>query len=730
MLFLFLTGLLAILGQVVLLRELNVAFFGVELIYILALGAWMCGTALGAVLWPRTGRRFGSRLQWLALASGVAIPLDVAFIRASRTLFGGVPGAYLSFPQQLGALLLALLPVAVLLGLLFQWAARRFVDGKRTLPAAYGIESLGGLAGGLAATLFLKWGVQNFALAAGCALVAAVGVLLSGGIARPAAGAELMPRAAAKLALWSASVLVLAAAVAALMRQGPLDRTMARWNHPALVATRDTPYGRVTVTQADGQLSVFDSDVLAVETQGTAAEEFAHLVAIQHAAPRRVLLLGGGLEGLALEMLKHRPSRIDAVELDRAKFDLVASHLPPAIQASLRAPAVNVTFADPRRFLQTSSRYDVILVAMGEPNSGQTSRFYTREFFEACTRRLTATGVLGFRLQSAENVWTPLLTGRMISLLRAPASVFRDVVVLPGTTNIVLASRSVLLRDPEALSARFVERGIQTRLVSPRFIRYLYTNDRRAEIERTLRQGGGLVNTDVRPVCYQYAAMLWLAKFFPVLATYDLGAMVSEPSPARRASFWAVALLVPGVLLAAARRRVWWRRTMLAATAGFAGMVLETILLLHYQAKSGVLYQDVGVLLTSFMGGLAAGALVMAWLPARIATRRGLGVTVVVSFALQGLLVSRQVTLVAAASLPGTALTLASAGALVAALFAYASLRNVTDQSSAIGPLYAADLAGGAVGAVLGSLVLIPLAGLATSSLAVALLSALALVLV
>ena len=729
MLFLSLTGLLAILGQVVLLRELNVAFFGIELVYILALGAWMCGTALGAVLWPRAGRRVGRGLPWLALAGAVAIPLDVTFIRASRTLFGGVPGAYLSFPQQLGALLLALFPVAALLGLLFQWAARRFVDGRRTLPAAYGIESLGGLAGGLAATLCLKWGVPNFALAAGCPLVAAVAVLLSEGLARPVNGADPMPRARPRLALRVASVLVLAAAVAALVGQRPLDEAMARWNHPSLLATRDTPYGRVTITQADGQLSVFDNDVLAVETQGTAAEELAHLVAIQHAAPRRVLLLGGALDGLTLEILKHRPLRIDAVELDRARFDLAARHLPAAIQASLRAPAVRVTFADPRRFLQTSSRYDLILVAMGEPDSGQTSRFYTREFFEVCARRLTATGVLGFRLQSAENVWTPLLAGRMISLLRAPASVFLDLVVLPGSTNIVLASRSALLRDPEALGARFVERGIQARLVGPRFIRYLYTNDRRADIERRLQPRGGLVNTDVRPVCYQYAAMLWLAKFFPVLATYDLGAMVSESSPAGRAWVWAVAALVAAVLFAAARRRVWWRRCLLAAAAGSAGMVLETVLLLHYQTKNGVLYQDVGLLLTSFMGGLAAGALAMAWLPARMATRRGLGVAVVVSFALLGLLVSRQVTVVAAASLAATALTLASAGALVAALFAYASLRKVSDQSSAIGPLYAADLAGGAAGAVVGSLLLIPLAGLATASLSVALLSALALLL-
>jgi hypothetical protein len=66
----------------------------------------------------------------------------------------------------------------------------------------------------------------------------------------------------------------------------------------------------------------------------------------------------------------------------------------------------------------------------------------------------------------------------------------------------------------------------------------------------------------------------------------------------------------------------------------------------------------------------------------------------------------------------------------VAGLFAFASLRGSGDQSRAIGPLYAADLAGGAIGAVAGSLLLIPLAGLLTASLLMALLSGLALLLI
>jgi hypothetical protein len=43
-------------------------------------------------------------------------------------------------------------------------------------------------------------------------------------------------------------------------------------------------------------------------------------------------------------------------------------------------------------------------------------------------------------------------------------------------------------------------------------------------------------------------------------------------------------------------------------SAGFAGMLLEGALLLAYQARRGALFQDLGLLLTCFMGGLCLGA--------------------------------------------------------------------------------------------------------------------------
>jgi spermidine synthase len=708
-------GVISILGQVVLLRELNVAFYGNELVYVLALGLWMLWTAAGAAVGRRAHVPSGQRVRLLLLAAAWILPLAVVLSRGLRILFGGVPGAYLPFPRQLAGIALALLPVSLMMGLLFQWAAKRYVGERRTLAAAYAIESVGALVGGVLATLFLRWGVQNLAAALVCAAIAVAAACHPWKRNRPG---WLAPAVA---------VTVLAL-VPAFARNAGIDRALTAWNHPQLLVTRDSPYGRITVTEAAGQFSVFENDALAFESEGTSAEEFAHLAALQRAAPGSVLVLGGGVEGLVAELLRHRPDRIDYVELDRTLLDLLTAHLPEKIAESLEAAPTRVIVADPRRFLHGGRDYDLILVGMPDPESGRTNRYYTREFFESCAERLTGDGVLALRLRGAENLWTPQQTRRAASIHRALRSVFPDVVVLPGTTNTILASRSTLPRDPSVLGRRLTERGVEGRLVIPAYVDYLYTNDRFFEISELLNAADAPVNTDTRPVCYQFTQLIWLSKFFPALALLEMPELTVR-AVAARAPFW-IALIAGAGALLWLRRRGAVRRALLAGVAGFAGMVLESALILDYQTASGVLFQDLGLLLTLFMGGLAAGAAAVdRWVGSGHATRV-MGVGLMIALAALSLLLSLTLRFGAGQGLVMASVMLFACGFLVAALFAYASLHERPDQRATISPLYASDLLGGCLGSLAAALLLIPAAGLAGSALWVAVVAALALLLI
>jgi len=416
---LFLVGFVSLVGQIVLLRELTVAFFGIELIYLIALGVWLLASAIGrspaAVAGPL--RPAGPEPSFYSFRSASRSAFS-SFGRAAR--FSEASRRLPPLPLQMAALIIALAPAGIISGLLFRLAAGVSAGKGGTLAGAYGIESAGALAGGLLVTICLRWGLQNVPLALGSGLIAAGAALLL-----PAEGGRFLRRGIALTVATLAAVL--------LWYAGPLDRWMTALNHPGLLDSRDSPYGRVTVRELAGQVSVFIDDALAFETEGPEAELFAHLACLQHPNPKRILVIGGTIDGTLRELLRHGPARIDAVELDRTLIATAQRHLPDEVRASLRNPACHLIMADPRRFLKESSgSYDLILIAMPEPASGRSNRFYTREFFADCAARLRHGGIVAVRLPAAENFWTPAMINRTASIRRALSSIFPETLVLPG----------------------------------------------------------------------------------------------------------------------------------------------------------------------------------------------------------------------------------------------------------------------------------------------------------
>ncbi len=696
MYYLFLVGFVSILGQVVILRELSVSFYGVELIYTLALGIWLLFGACGAMISRKTQNPSLVRIILLLLLLSISIPLDVAFIRSIRLIFSDIPGAFLPLHTQIAVMSASLLPVGLILGLLFQWTAKEYMAKGKSLAAAYAIECLGGLAGGTCSTFFLKLGFSNFIIVLICALSAVGSICL---VARGEKAKRLRRVSVMLSALW----------ILILWKAPLIDRIMTSWTHPNLVETQDSPYSRITVTHLNGQVSVFENDALLFDTEGSQAEEFVHLAALQHANPKNILILGGGVGGTVREALLHSPLAVDYVELNPVLLDIARRNLSPEIQESLQANNVRIIVEDPRQFLDHASSYDLILVGMPEPTSGQANRFYTDSFFRQCRAKLNDDGLIAFRLQSSENIWTPQLTRRMVSIYRAAKSVFSEVIFIPGGSNVVVGFTNRLASDISVMASRLSSRKIKAKLVSSDYLRYLYTNDRFQEINQMLRHGIAPINTDLRPICYQYTIMIWLSKFLPSTKPMDFALPKSWPS-------WSAAFLFVLLLIALLLHRAHWpvRRALLMGTSAFAGMALETILILHFQIKTGVLYQDIGILLMSFMAGMALGALVVANIPHSLSKRSG--IAVLLGFLLLSVATGLETSYGGNAGLFEICVLLVLSGFFVAGVFAYASFREAGDQRKAVAPLYAADLIGGCLGSILATLALAPLAGLAISA--------------
>ncbi len=693
-------GFFSILGQVVLLRELNVAFYGIELIYILSFAFWLLGTGIGAAAGRRSYIPGEMTIHIFFLLSAILLIADIVFIRGIRNLFGAVQGGYLPFSIQITGLLIALFPAGLLAGLLFQWAAKRFVGSGGTLAKAYAIESAGGVLGALGSTVFLNFGINNFSSAVICSLSFVIIVIYYSFYSSN----KIMKFISAGIA---AAFLIL------LVNSHQFDLKMTSWNHPFLIESADTPYNRVTITSPEKQICLFEDDVLSYETESISAEEFVQMSTLQTTNLNKVLVLGGGYAGIIYELLKLPVKRIHYIEINRNLIDVLQKHLPAGLKNSLQNKKLNIIYDDPRKFLQQPHSYDIILVGMPEPMSAQTNRFYTKEFFEQCADVLSENGILAFKIQSSENIWTGQLTKRNAGIYNAVKSSFGKVIVLPGVVNIFIAAKSGLSTDTKLLISRFNERHPDTRLISPQYVNYIYTNDRFKEVRDLISGKSQNVNSDFHPVCYSYTISLWISKFFPGFA-FPENLLPASGTTGGLIMLIIIIVLLSGIFLLI-KRSVSLKRFTLVLAAGFIGMILEIILMLLYQNNNGILFRDIGLLIMAFMAGLSLGSFLVSKLFTMMKNTGNFqnwpGSSLFVGLTILILMVYFLVKADLMNSLLIISIALLLDGTFVSGIFAFVSLSKTADQKMVVTRLYTADLIGGCIGSLAASLVLVPIYG-------------------
>jgi len=213
--------------------------------------------------------------------------------------------------------------------------------------------------------------------------------------------------------------------------------------------------------------------------------------------------------------------------------------------------------------------------------------------------------------------------------------------------------------------------------------------------------------------------MIWLAQFFPSLNAVQSSSLIPSGYLTGRWPFLLLFLMALGLFLSC-RLSPAVRRMTLMATVGFCGMVLENVLLLHYQIKSGVLYQDIGILLTGFMAGLALGAMAFH----RNKPKPAWGFLLAIGFFLLSLFVYAGIAISSVAGMFPVMAALCLTGLFVSMFFAFLSLWDDPEPTKITSPLLAADLFGGSLGAVISGLFLIPFFGLDITVAAVIVISA------
>ena len=610
---LILIGFTAVIAQIVLMRELMVVFYGNEMSLGLMLGSWLLWTALGCGVLGRLARRTRNPRRLMAILEAliaVAFPLTIFLVRASKGVLQAIPGEILGPGPMILTSLLLLGFFCVISGGLFAGGSRLYAEEAGTSTVAgtsnvYLLEAMGSGAGGVLASLAL---IRYFTAFEIGALLALLNLLAVASLVTPRG----LRRTVALAVLTGVFVLLIFPFGCSWVEKASLGRL---WSGYHLVATRNSVYGNLAVVQTGGIRSLFENGRVSFNVPDpAAAEEAVHYALLQHPSPKSLLLIGGGVNGSLTQALQHTSlGRIDYVELDPAVLDLSREYFSAEWARFSTDPRVHIHSTDGRLFLKTTdAKFDVIIVNLPDPQTAQLNRFYTLEFFQEVAERLTSTGVFSFQVKAAEDYISPDLAEFLRCVNKTLREVFPEVSAIPGDTVHFFAARrpGTLATDAQELIARLRARHIQTSYVREYYLPYRMMPDRMLDLESQMQaRTGTRVNRDFTPIAYYFDVALWSTRF----------------NSAYRQVFRSIARVRFGVLAAVAGLVLFafggfarWRPAVpqrlrvsagfSVAAMGFTLMGLEMMLLLAFQAIYGYVYQELAIIIAGFMVGMALGS--------------------------------------------------------------------------------------------------------------------------
>jgi spermidine synthase len=723
-----LVGFSAVIGQIVLMRELIVVFNGNEMSLGIMLATWLLWTAAGSglssciALGEKNTRRAVAALDCLLAAS---LPPSIWALRAAKSFFQAVPGELVGPAPMMLSSLACLSLFCLISGALFVAAARMCkqecnFSSRRAASSAYMFEAVGSAIGGIVASLLFLRFLSPFQIAA---IVGILNLCMT---------AALLLRPHRKQLAVMAVIAALCAVPLLTVVAPMLERSAQAqlWRGFRLLGARDSIYGNLTVTGTGGIRSIYSNGVLLANVPDeSAAEESVHYALLEHPAPRHVLLIGGGINGSVAQALQHPTVvRIDYVELDPALVGMARQFIPAPTAAWIADPRVRVHYADGRSYLRaTDDKFDAVVVNLPDPQTAQLNRFYTEEFFRSARSHLAPGGLLALELRSSEETISPDLADFLRCIQRTLQLVFPYTVAIPGDTIHFFAATEpgVLTDSPQTLISRLRERNLKTRYVREYFIPFRMMPDRMDQVRSQLQPLASTpVNRDFAPVAYYFNMVLWSTQF-------NAGWSHWFRSAARLHFAWIMATVLASLLLVAAllaflparRKRGPVAAVCAVTAAGFTLMALQVLLLLAFQSIYGYVYHQLAILIGLGMAGIALGS----WLGMRgMGLRhgspcRGLALTQLLLL-LSGPMLICAVSLLA--KLSGTAVTWIAAQCVFPALAALAGVLggyqfpiateiylDSVNGRRGLGTLYAVDLLGGCAGALLLSAYFIPVFG-------------------
>ena len=720
----FYIGFGSILSQILLVREFLVSFYGNELSIGIIFACWLVwiglGSAFGNVVVKHNRNVSRFFLIIIAITPLVTVTqiLAVKFVRA----FLHTPsGEFLSMLDLLRFSFVVLSVGCFLWGLLFTLGAKSLTSEKDELwfgvNKAYILESLGGVVGGLLFSFVFT------ALFSTLQIVSFI-VVIAWGVVFWIVSSEKKWLAILFLAGMAIIFAVLLQPICSFEYKIDAYRWSFINNKLTFIRSTDTKYQNLSLLRLENQHTLFvDGRPVYNIPDKYDAELFTHSIMVHYSDVKRVLVLGGGFNGVLEELLKYPVQEVEYVEIDPALLPFVEPIVNVQDRQALRDSRVQIIFMDGRELLRHKMpSFDVIIMNVGEPSTASLNRFYTVEFFKQCFQSLSSNGIFAFSIPSSTEYLADELKDLNASIYQTFRHAFTNTLIVPGTHAILIGTTGTtpLISQPDSLAQRYTAAGISSEYFSKYMFKELMPPDQIKYITNTVEAARKVrINTDNNPVTYYFDLLLWNRflqgdnRFFSYITP-----------------FW---IFVAGgvgsgliLLLVFLRRRQpeKQKQTVLAAIiaiCGMTGMALNLLLLLNFQETFGSIYEMVGAMIAANLFGLAFGTLAALWLSRKYKLKTLLFAVLITLISVVLLLPKLLALLLLARLIPITLIVTIVCGGLIGIIFGLVN-RLYLRSSLNVGSVYAFDVFGSSIGALMTCSVLLPVLGIQELSLFLALL--------
>ena len=717
----FILGLTSMIGQIIIIRELLVVFYGNELSLGIILASWLFWVGFGSMVLGRMTSLIRSKekfLSYLQLAISIIIPLNIFFIRFIKSILKIQAGQIIGFTQMLSVSFVSLSVICILLGLSFilitRIAAKDNDLPARQVAKIYLFESLGAAVGGILYTFFLiktYTPFQNALILGNLNLI--VSILFNRNIVQ-----------LVYLIIFSTTVI--------FNWPKHLDGfTRSLQSKPMkLVENVDSVYGNISVTRSGNDYSFYENGTL-MFTGGDIAtsEESVHYAMLEHPSPKKILLIGGGTGGSIAQILKYKIDRLDYVELDPMVISLSQKYLAPITDNK-----VNMVHMDGRLFVKDASRigslktpykYDVVILNLPDPYTASLNRFYSLEFFQEVKKILEPKGLFSFGLLSSENYISPEHAVYLSCVYNTLKKEFFDIKILPGNTLTFVASDEpgMLTYSSNDIIKRLRDRNIKTKFVREYYIPFKLDPLRIKYVESAIAKfKNAQINTDFKPIGYLYHAILWISffdatrNFLPYIDKINIGIFILAG--------FALLLLA---LLAQKLTRASLKFPVLISigATGMSQICFQVIILLAFQFIYGYMYHQIGFILASFMIGLALGSFLIMSFMEKIEDEKAVYIKSQVWLCIYPLILALMLVAISKMNQlkPGMGNMLQIAFVIMPMMAGFIGgfqfplankiwLKDSKDVAKTTGFLYGVDLLGSCVGGIVIGAILIPILGI------------------